>query len=471
MFTPLALNSRDNNALTEQIVLGIRQRVASEQLRAGSRLPSIRQFAEQHGVSRFTVVQAFDRLVAEGYLESRRGSGFYVRAQQRPAAVVSHAEVASESAAEVLWILKRYLQDSRPASFQPGAGWLPPAWLQGDLLRRSLRQLARQSDAALVRYGHAQGYIPLREQLAQRLSELGINASREMILCCYGVSHGLDLIGRALLKPGDVVLVDEPGYFNLYGCFGQLGARLIGVPRLAEGPDIDFIKQIVKRENVKLFITSSQLQNPTGSCISAAVAHQLLRLAEEANFMLVDDDIYGDFHPNPTQRLACLDQLERVIHISSFSKTLSGGLRVGYIACHQSLANQLLNLKLLSHFSGNELNERLVCQLLAEGGYRKHLQRLQRKLEAARQQCLPALSKMGLTLDSPYSPGFFIKAQLPSGQSNAAELASLALQQDILLAPGNLFQLTASRANWLRLNLGYLCEPGCLEKLAQLLDS
>jgi len=452
------INHQDSLPLIEQIVRGVMHQVDNRALRSGSRVPSIRAFATDHGVSRFTVVQAYDRLVAAGYLNSRKGSGFYV---SKPLAeVVSDAEPACDldRAVDVLWLLRRAMQDDQHR-YQPGCGWLPAGWLDAGGLQRGLRQLSRGAAAPLVNYGRAAGYMPLRQDLQRRLGDVGIHADTRQIITTHGISHALDLICRYLVRRDDVVLVDDPSYFNLFGMLRLLGARVIGVPRRPDGPDMEVMAQLMAVHRPRLFVTSSILHNPTGSSISPAVAYRLLQLADQHDMLIIDDDIYGDFHPNPPARLAALDQLNRVIYVSSFSKTISASLRVGYIACHPDLAQELLDLKLLTHLASSEIGERVIHQVLVEGYHRKQMNRVQARLERAREHALGELERSGLRPFIEPEQGFFVWAELPPGAMNAAELAHLALQQDIVLAPGNIFRPVPVASPWLRFNVAYCDEP------------
>jgi DNA-binding transcriptional MocR family regulator len=272
------------------------------------------------------------------------------------------------------------------------------------------------------------------------------------------------------VRRDDVVLVDDPSYFNLFGVLRLLGARVIGVPRRADGPDTEVLARLMAAHRPRLMITSSILHNPTGSCIAPAVAYRLLQLADQHDMLIVDDDIYGDFHPNPPARLAALDQLNRVIYVSSFSKTISASLRVGYIACHADLAQELLDLKLLTHLSSSEIGERMIHQVLVEGYYRKQMQRLQGRLERARHHALGELERCGMRPFLEPEQGMFLWAQLPEGTLNAAELAHLALPRDMVLAPGNIFRPLPASSRWLRFNVAYCNEPAVFDFIRRQLD-
>lgn len=451
----LTLNPLDTVPLVEQVVVGVRQLIEERVLRVGTRLPSIRSFAAQHHISRFTVVDAYDRLVALGYITSRRGSGFYV-AVRAPVEAPLPSACHLERADDVLWLLHNTFREA-PDMVRPGCGWLPAAWLDEKVIQKSLHELSRKSGRFLIGYGDVSGYLPLRQQLSQKsLADIGISAEPNQIIMTNGASHGLDLAARLLIQPGDVVLVDDPGYYTLFGYLKSLGARVIGVPRQLDGPDVAQLAHLLQTYHPKLFFTNSVLHNPTGTSTSLAVAHQILQLAEKFGLYIVEDDIYGDFHRGNVPRLAALDQLNRVIYVSSYSKTISASLRVGFIACSAELAARLLDLKLLSGLTTSEINQRVMHQILVEGRYRKHIERVRSRLEEQRGRVIQQLEACGLTLFTEPAGGMFVWAQLPDGE-NAAEVATRVSHKQIMLAPGNLFRPYQEPSAWMRFNVAH-CE-------------
>ena len=217
-------------SLTDQVVDGIQRLVDQRQLRHGSRLPSIRQFATDHGISRFTVVQAYDRLVATGHIVSRHGAGFFVDKPVRDKVRRAKASVQLDKADDVLWLMRQQSKENQLRHL-PGCGWLPAAWLDCAGLERSLRAVARMGGEQLVGgYGSALGYPPLRESIARHMGDIGVDADREQVLMTHGIVGAIDLVCRYLVKPGDVILVDDPGYFQTFGHMQAMGATVVGVP-------------------------------------------------------------------------------------------------------------------------------------------------------------------------------------------------------------------------------------------------
>jgi DNA-binding transcriptional MocR family regulator len=354
-----ALLSRDTGeTLIDQIARSVAARIDDKQLRGGVRMPSIRQFAAAHAVSCFTVVASYDKLVARGYLESRRGAGFFVRERsplntgERSGAPSTQAGGASPAAKplDVVWLIRNMFRQS-PLQKAPGSGVLPAEWLDGAAIANALRSIGRQHGNLLLNYGAPQGFLPLRQQLQLKLAELEIEAAPEQIVTTVGVTQALDLVAREFTRPGDTIFVDDPAWFLMFGSFAALGARVVGIPRLADGPDLVQLAQLAALHKPKLYIINSVLHNPSSTSLSAAKAFQVLRLAEEHGFTIVEDDIYCDLHPGsavqPATRLAALDQLRRVIYLGGFSKSMAANLRVGFIATSPEWAQRLADRKML----------------------------------------------------------------------------------------------------------------------------
>ncbi len=448
----LVIRRDDAQPLSDQIVAAIKREVDDRRLRPGTRLPSIRSFADEYKVSRFTVVEAYDRLVAMGYLVSRRGAGFYAAPSAcktgSPGPAPSRDHARNE---QLVWLIRRLLEADDNAILA-GGPWLPNSWLEEGGIRQSLRSLARRNGTHLLEYGHPFGYVPLREHLAQMLEGIGVAAHPDQILLTQGTSQALELVTRHLLNPGDTVLVDDPGYYNLFGSLRLQGVDMLPVPRLADGPDVTVLAALVAAHHPRLYITQSVMQNPTGTDMSPHVAHRVLHLAEQHDFLVVEDDIFCDLQVIPTPRLATLDQLERVIYVRSFSKTLSGSLRVGFVACAPSIAIQLADIKMLTTITTSQFTERLIYQMLIEGHYRKYLSRLRDRLAEARTNTLRAFERIGLEVFAEPADGMFVWARL-RGIEDSLPLAQAAQRDRILLAPGTVFRPHLDPSPWMRFNV------------------
>jgi DNA-binding transcriptional MocR family regulator len=206
------------------------------------------------------------------------------------------------------------------------------------------------------------------------------------------------------------------------------------------------------------------MQNPTGSDMSPHVAFKVLQVAERYDFSIVEDDIFSDLQVRQTPRLATLDQLNRVIYARSFSKTLSGSLRVGFIACAQGMADQLADIKMLTSITSSQFTERLIYLMLVDGHYRKYLAGLHERLGLARRNVVRAFERIGLELFVEPADGMFLWARFPHIDDSLA-LAEAAQRDGIVLAPGTVFRPHLGRTPWMRFNVTACEEPRILRWL------
>jgi DNA-binding transcriptional MocR family regulator len=461
----LTVSHSSSQPLAEQIVGGIKRQIDDRHLQPGSKLPSIRVFARDHKVSRSTVIEAYDRLVAMGYLQSRRGAGFYTAAARIEPETASVASTdAYKSNEELVWLIRRLLEADEK-TILAGGPWLPNSWLDESGIRQSLNVLARKNGAYLLEYGDPFGYLPLREHLILMLGGLGIAAHSGQILLTQGTSQALELVMRWLLKPGDAALVDDPGYYNMFGNLRLQGVQMLAVPRNPDGPDVAALEKLAATHQPKVYFTQSVMQNPTGTDISPHVAFKILQAAERYNFSIVEDDIFCDLQVKTTPRLATLDQLNRVIYARSFSKTLSGSLRVGFIACRQNIANELADIKMLTSITTSQFTERLVYLMLVDGHYRKYLSRLHERLGEARLNVMRALERIGLELYVQPKDGMFVWARFPHIDDSLA-VAEDSQRDGIMLAPGAIFRPHLERSAWMRFNVA-ICEDTRVQRWLQ----
>jgi DNA-binding transcriptional MocR family regulator len=463
----LNLNRQDRCPLLDQIVHELRSRIEAQMLRPGAKLPSIRSFAEQHRVSRSTVVEAYDKLVAMGYIRSQRGAGFFVAAADNDAVRRIPQSLARRND-EIVWLIRRLLE-AHDGAILAGGPWLPEDWLDQANLRRVLRTMASNDGSHLIDYGNPFGYLPLRKHIAEAvLPEVGIRTSEDRVILTCGASQALDLVSRTLLDPGDTALVDDPGYYNLFANLRLQGVRLIGVPRRADGPDVDALDRLAAEHQPKVYFTQSVQQNPTGSTMSQHTVFRVLQSAARHDFTVVEDDIFSDLQPEPAARLAALDQLQRVIYVRSFSKTLSGSLRVGFIACSERLVEDLVNTKMVTCINTSLFTEKLIYRLLTEGYYRKFISRLLDRLGEARCNAMAGFERAGIETSCDNHRGMFVWGRFP-GIEDALALAQFGLNRGLMLAPGSVFRPALQSSAWMRFNVA-VCERSdvlwLLERLA-----
>jgi len=457
-------------SLVDQLAQHIAAQIRNHGFRVGMRLPSVRAMAQEAGVSRFTVVQAYDKLAAMGLIQSRKGSGFYVQPPPSlvAAAVPAHGDAGSEVAFDTSFLLRSMFRTDGAQRTSGNAGLLPSEWLDDGMVAAAVRNVGRSLGSSIIGYGDPQGDRGFRQRIASMLQAQDIPAHPDAnLLSIAGVTQGLDLITRTLLRPGDTVLVEDPGWFLIFGRLTAYGVKVVGVPRRADGPDTVVLEQLARSTQPKLFIVNSAVHNPTGHTLSAGVAHEILRIAERHDFIIAEDDTYADFHPGTPLRLATLDRLNRVILLGGFSKTLAASLRVGYIAASGKLLQQLTDVKLLGGLTTPMLGEMVVSRVLAEGKYRRHIQRLRSRVDQARHICLGRLAELGCAVEHEPFAGMFIWADTGVDTEVLARRASA---RGVLLAPGVLFSPTQKSSSWMRISVSMVDDPTSWTVLRSLLD-
>ncbi|WP_372657710.1 PLP-dependent aminotransferase family protein [Hydrogenophaga sp.] len=454
------MSSKNNDGASqnkvESLAFKLAQAIDQGALPAGTRLRSIRDCADKEGLGRNTVVEAYNRLIARGYAEARPGSGYYVRKlpSHRTHATAPHVT----EAVDVVSLLREQLEqhyELRVGDGRPPASWMEASELGGHLRRARSGAVAEMDHG----YGSPWGYLPLRETIVRLLNERMVHVSPRQVLLTQGANHALDLIIRHLLDADDTVLVDSPGYYPLFGKLKLAKVQMVGVPRLADGPDLDALQALLEEHRPKVFFTQSLAHNPTGGSLSLPKAHRLLQLAAQHDFLIVEDDPFADLLPASAPRLAALDQLERVVYVSSFSKTLSAGLRVGYIAGAADRISALCDLKMLTIVSTSDFVERVVWQLVSGGQYRRHLARLKVRLEEAHALALQSLAAIGVAPEPGHTGGYYLWVELPPPLTEMA-LARKAAANGIFLAPGAVFYPNrAGGKPAMRVNVAYASDP------------
>ncbi|HLW90974.1 MAG TPA: PLP-dependent aminotransferase family protein [Roseiarcus sp.] len=441
---------------TAAVIAAIRARIDGRALAPGARLPSVRGLAATMSVSKSTVVEAYDRLLAEGAIAARRGSGFYVAGPTRPLSLAAIGPQL-DRAVDPLWVMRQSLQ-SGPDVLKPGSGWLPESWMPDLAIQRGLRSLARDRSENYTQYDAPLGFAPLRQLIALRCGERGVPANPDQILLTNSASHALDLVCRFLLEPGDAVLIDDPCYFNFHALLRAHRARLIGVPHTPEGPDIEALARVLRDEKPRFYLTIAGFHNPTGATLSPVLAHRVLKLAETHDVIIVEDEVFVEFEREPATRLASFDGLDRVIQVGSFTKTVSAAFRSGFVAAKREWIEPLIDLKLASSGSAGRLSAALLHHVLIEGGYRRHIDQLRTKLADSMGLCLRRLRAAGLAPWLEPRGGMFVWAALPEGL-DAADVARIALKKGAVFAPGNVFSLARGPHRYLRFNVARCAPP------------
>lgn len=437
--------------VVQQIVSAVAEWIRKNGVSPGTRLPSIRQLALDNLLSQSSVIEAFERLVAQGLLASRHGSGFVVA--QPP----TEQELHWYEGAEQGW---GAFTDSPLGELKLGCGWLPDAWRESDDISYVIRELSRTDTGGLFNYSTPLGLPALREQLLKRLAQIHVATSLDRILTTHGASHAQDLLIRTLLKSGDEVVVETPGYGNLYRQLAFQGVKLLEVPRTRGGPDIPALELLLQTHRPKCLFINSLYHNPTGTSLCRTVAERLLELARDRDFLIIEEDVYGDLQHASCTRLAALAHDDRVIYVSSFSKTLSSALRVGYLCASAAIIAQVAHLKTLTGIGTSRFAEAMVATLLSNGTYRKWVQRLRKRLSTQMAATLQVLEDEEWQVFAVPAGGMFLWVR--PGLGDPSRLQAYARRFGVLLSPGALFSPNAEYSEWLRINVAYATDQRAL---------
>ncbi|MDM0019604.1 aminotransferase-like domain-containing protein [Variovorax saccharolyticus] len=454
------LTRTSTQSLTGQLADRFSERIRNRLLAPGARLPSVRECARQQGVSPHTVVAAYDQLLAQGLVEARRQRGFYVRDSAAAGGGLETAStrstpapapvplVAADASALIRGMFHR--PSDKP---QPGMGVFPSDWLESTFMPAAVRRVT--SSKALqelsLQYGEPAGDGGLRRSLSTKLAGINVPAAPEQIVTTIGATHALDIVSRTLLRAGDPVMVEEPGWALEFARLEALGMRILPVPRKADGPDLEVMERYCTAGDAhkpKLFVSVSVLHNPTGYSLTPGSAHRVLQLANRHDFHIVEDDTYSHLAPEHATRLSALDGLQRTIYVGGFAKILAPNWRIGFLAASPALVGRLLETKLLATLTSPALFERALAWCIDQGQLRRHAERIRVRLDGARGRTVKLALAAGCTLASEPA-GLF--GWVDTGVDTDA-LTQRMLDEGYLLAPGSLFHARRPPTTLMRIN-------------------
>ena len=459
----LALDFDSPHPVYVQISGHFRHSILSENLRPGVRLPAVRVLAANLGVSRGTVESAYAELLAEGLITSRQGSGYYVLAHA-PGEVGNSPRAGGWPA----WqdrlryggceAMNAYLPEvSRQTDWIAlDGGACDPRLFPMDEFRRLLGQVMRRDGAAAVEYGEIAGFGPLRATLAQVLASQGIQTGPGNILITAGSQQALSLVAGLILPPGSSVVVERPTYAGALDVFRSRNLRIHTVGLDEDGLDVDELEEILARHKPGLIYTIPNFHNPTGACLSGQRRRQLISLAGRFDVPVLEDDYVGDirYEGRAQPTLKSLDPDGRVIYMSTFSKMLIPGLRVGFVVAEGPVYAHLLRSKRCHDLATCNLIQRTLKDYVSVGRYSAHLQRSCTLYRRRRDAMLAALERhmpQGCSWLRPKG-GLFVWLRLPGG-IKASELLPKACEEGVVFAPGENFHLDPAQGEgFMRLN-------------------
>ncbi|HVF79391.1 MAG TPA: PLP-dependent aminotransferase family protein [Solirubrobacteraceae bacterium] len=395
-------------SITQQLVTHISALIDSGEIAPGERLPATRALAADAGINHLTAVRVYRRLAELGYVTAAVGRGTFVR-RRVPAPVGASSDPGARPdnddwqlgmlAVRPVSYADEMLRDSLHAplagdAIALGSGYPDPELCPSHELGAIAAEIGRESPRAITDYLQVEGLPELRERLAELGREAGYATSAAEILVTTGARQAIDLVARAILGPGDVAVVESPTFAGALASLQATGARVLPLPIDADGPDIDALERILARHEIKLVVLQEACQNPTGADLSPARRARLIELARARGFFVLDDGVYATMRfDGPSRRRLRADAPSHVIYVDSLSKTIGGGLRIGWIAASGPIFGRLVQLKIDSDIHTAALPQHLAARYLRGDRHERLLARALPVYRERRDALLDALDR------------------------------------------------------------------------------
>lgn len=440
----------------QKLEVTLRDQIETGRWRAGERLPSIRSLCQDYDLSKITVQHALQRLEALGLIEARERSGFFVVPPQNKFEVPGQAPTPDEpKPVSVSQVFQDIMTRSAAFDLLPACNRdePPPGIIQ---LNRSIGRALRRQSKRFQYYDEPAGDQELRNQIALRAARRGWIAQADDFCITSGCQQSLFLALMAVCKSGDVVAVETPGFYGVLQLLEQLQLRVIEIPASPEsGMNVSALEDVLKVWDVKACVVSPAFATPTGSVMPTEARRGLLALADRHDVAIIEDDIYAESGwLNVPDTLKAIDTSARVIHCSSFSKVLSRDLRLGWVSGGR-WHDEILKLKLTSQLASSRFLQEGVAGFIAEGGYASFLRRHRQDLRRRRDQLLELLSgwNVSLRVTTPHG-GLALWVELQE-DVDTLRLYGRALEEGIVITPGNLFSVSGKFSNCLRISFAH----------------
>ncbi|HXE56584.1 MAG TPA: PLP-dependent aminotransferase family protein [Gemmatimonadales bacterium] len=448
----IPLQPHDAEPMYRQIYRGLRDAILQRRLAPGARVPSTRTLSRDLGVSRNTVLLAFDQLLAEGYLVGSGGSGTYVAPElpDRFLTVGAKPRAGGGAAAPAGRLSRRGAglvgfptgapRLNEPArAFRTGTPALDAFPI--DLWARLAARRYRRLSIALLEHGDPAGYWPLREAIAEHVrAARGVQCEPAQVIVLGAAQQAIELAARALLDPGDAVWLEEPGYLGARGALLAAGARLVPVPVDREG--IDVARGMALGPDARLVYVSPSHQYPTGATLSLSRRLALLRWAGEAGAWILEDDYDSEYRyaGRPLMALQGLDRDGRVLYVGTFSKTLFPSIRLAYLIAPKPLVPALVSIRGIGDQHASTIEQAVVADFMTEGHFARHVRRMRALYAERRAVFLDAAARWldGLLEPLPADGGMHVLGLLREGVDDR-EASRAAAERGIEVSPLSLY--------------------------------
>jgi DNA-binding transcriptional MocR family regulator len=465
-----------------QISTGIKELILSGKLPEGFRLPPERRLAEALGVNRSTVLSAYRELKADALVDSHVGRGTSVLPRSSSPTVsaavrpLAWRQLVRDGVTEVQDPLLRDLLAlaERPDVITLSVGLPAAEMLPLAALRQVQADLLREVGAPMLLHSPTEGLTHFREALCQLVVARGIQCSPAEVLVTSGSQQGLDLAARVFVAPGDEVVVEEPTFFGALQVFRRAQARVLSVPIDGDGMRTDVLEALLERHRPKLIYTLPTFQNPSGTVMSMERRRRLLELAYRFQVPVLEDDPYYElrYGGESVPPLKALDEHGYVIYLSSFSKVLFPGLRIGWLAAPRPAARQLALAKQTVDLHSSTAGQFLLERFLRDGHYARHVKAV--RIEYAKRRDLMHES---LTEEAPPEVtwtrpegGFYFWCRFPDG-IRQSQLLAKAAELRVSYLPGDACVAGEPGANHLRLNFTFAPPGQIRDGVARLMEA
>ena len=463
----LEIDKNNDKALYIQIVEQIKHQILLGELLPGFRLPPERKLAEKLGVNRTTVLNAYRELKAEGLISSQVGKGTVVLSYK------DEVEAFENIAQEPLWshIFSEYSSKfdfhmvndlltlaNRQDIISFATGIASPELGPIEALQGIEKEIIENKDYKALLHSPTEGFKSIRETVCNLMNKRGVFCEYNEVMMVSGSQQGIDLIAKIILDPGDIVVVEEPSFFPAINVFKTLGARVIGIPVDEKGMKIDILEQYLQRYRPKLIYTMPTFQNPTGYEMNLERRKKLVELAYKYKVLILEDDAYGDlcYEGNSLPMLKSMDNTGYVIYLSTFSKNVFPGLRLGWIVAHEKIIKRCAAVKQIMDLHSNTLSQWIIERFINKGAFEIHMLKICREYRLRRDTMYSALLKNAPKGMSFYKPrgGYYIWCKLPE-PILGTKLMRRAAKHNITFVPGATFFFTERGEEYIRLNFTF----------------
>ena len=473
----IELKRHSGTPLTKQIVHTLSDRIRSDLLKTGTRLPSVRELSKTLKVSQVVVSKAYAELERMGLIHCVQGKGCFVGPEPEPDSGMRELS-ASWQLSTIDYLPRAHTWRLFQGTSSSCRYWLhlaevDPRLLPNREISRNIHQLIMEDPEIIGNYGPFQGDAELRRALSAYFRECGINADADDLLIASGSQQAIDLVARTFVGPGDTVYMEGPTYSGAIDVFAARGARIITVPVDREGMRVDVLSKLCDTNPPKLIYTVPTFHNPTGTVMSVTRRTRLLELAQSYNAIILEDDAFGDiyYRTEPPRTIKSMDRFGHVIFAKSFSKILSPGCRVSAIVASGTFLNRLIAAKTIADLGSPMLNQKALLPVIQSGLFQKHLKKLRTAMKTRRDIMLEVLRRhapRGVTWTEPEG-GFSIWVTMPNG-AKSADLYLLAQQEGVAILPGMACYATEPEHHRFRICFSYLDEHSLREATVILCD-